>query len=93
MYQTPSLRGCNEPTTKIEAQLGRRLRGPGEFWGTRQSGLPELRVAQLGDLPTIHLAREAARELLAADPDLGSEQNQALRQRVEKFWAGPADLS
>jgi ATP-dependent DNA helicase RecG len=70
-----------------------RLRGPGEFWGTRQSGLPELRVAQLGDMPTIHLARQAAREILAADPELEGEENRPLRTRVEQFWAQSADLS
>jgi ATP-dependent DNA helicase RecG len=70
-----------------------RLRGPGEFWGTRQSGLPELRVAQLGDLPTIQLARQAARELVAADPELEREDNLALHERARHFWAESADLS
>ena len=45
-----------------------RLRGPGEFWGTRQSGLPELRVAHLSDTATIEQAREAAQDLFATDP-------------------------
>jgi ATP-dependent DNA helicase RecG len=70
-----------------------RLRGPGEFWGTRQSGLPELRVATLGDLPTIELARTAAREMLAADPDLTSPELEPLRRQVERFWSNAADLS
>lgn len=70
-----------------------RLRGPGEFWGTRQSGLPELRVARLGDVATIQLARKVAQEVLASDPDLSSSQNVPLRQQVERFWAQAADLS
>jgi ATP-dependent DNA helicase RecG len=70
-----------------------RLRGPGEFWGTRQSGLPELRVATLGDLPTVELARRAAREILAQDPDLSSSHFASLRRQVDRFWSGVADLS
>lgn len=70
-----------------------RLRGPGEFWGTRQSGLPELRVATLGDLPTVELARKAAREILAQDPELSSPELELLRRQVERFWSSTADLS
>jgi ATP-dependent DNA helicase RecG len=75
------------------AEQDLRLRGPGEFWGTRQSGLPELRVATLGDLPTIELARKAAREILALDPELISEDFSLLRRQVERFWSSTADLS
>ena len=70
-----------------------RLRGPGEFWGTRQSGLPELRVARLGDVATIQLARRAALELLASDTDLSQPDHAALRDRVRRFWSATADLS
>ncbi|HEX8917474.1 MAG TPA: ATP-dependent DNA helicase RecG, partial [Chloroflexota bacterium] len=70
-----------------------RLRGPGEFWGTRQSGLPELRVAQLGDLPTIELARRAAKSVLDRDPNLEQPQHRRLQEQVERFWAATADLS
>jgi ATP-dependent DNA helicase RecG len=70
-----------------------RLRGPGEFWGTRQSGLPALRIAQLGDVPTIQLARRAAIEVLRTDPDLATPTYAALRSQVERFWSERADLS
>jgi ATP-dependent DNA helicase RecG len=70
-----------------------RLRGPGEFWGTRQSGLPELRVATLGDLPTVELARKAARDILAEDPELSSPELEPLRRQVDRFWSSTADLS
>jgi ATP-dependent DNA helicase RecG len=75
------------------AEQDLRLRGPGEFWGTRQSGLPELRVAQLGDVPTIQLARKAAVAILAADPELDTARNRLLREQVQRFWADAADLS
>ncbi len=70
-----------------------RLRGPGEFWGTRQSGLPALRVAQLGDVKTIELARGVAREILTADPELKSPEHALIQEGVTRFWADAADLS
>ena len=51
-----------------EADL--RLRGPGDFFGTRQSGLPTLRMARLSDRDLLAAAREESRRLLASDPEL-----------------------
>jgi ATP-dependent DNA helicase RecG len=70
-----------------------RQRGPGEFWGTRQSGLPELRVAQLGDVETIGMARTAAQDVLSRDPELSRPDHRMLQDRVKTFWADAADLS
>jgi ATP-dependent DNA helicase RecG len=70
-----------------------RLRGPGEFWGVRQSGLPELRVATLGDLPTVELARRAGRDILERDPDLMAPEHELLRHQVRRFWHDAAELS
>jgi ATP-dependent DNA helicase RecG len=63
-----------------------RIRGPGEFLGTRQSGhLPDLRVADLlRDARWIARARETAFELVAADPEL--ERSPGLRRAVELRW-------
>ncbi|MGH2442029.1 MAG: ATP-dependent DNA helicase RecG [Chloroflexota bacterium] len=73
------------------AEADLRLRGPGEFWGTRQSGLPELRVATLGDVPTIERAREAALEMLRADPDLREPRHTRIAKLLNAFWATGAD--
>lgn len=70
-----------------------KLRGPGEFFGTRQSGLPDLIVAQLSDVATLEQARGAAEELFTRDPDLSAPEHQGLRAAVDKFWAGEGDLS
>lgn len=63
-----------------------RMRGPGEFFGTRQSGLPELKVAKLGDLAALEEAREVAQAIFAADPTLGLEVHRGLGEKVEAFW-------
>ncbi len=52
------------------AEMDLKIRGPGEFTGTVQSGLPDLAMASLSDVDLIKSARDAARELLASDPTL-----------------------
>jgi ATP-dependent DNA helicase RecG len=64
------------------------MRGPGDFFGTRQSGLPLLKMAQLGDSVALHTARTAAADLLAQDPDLLQPEHQLLRQQKERYWSG-----
>ncbi len=63
-----------------------RLRGPGEFWGTRQSGLPALTVAGLGDMRSVEEARDAATRLVEDDPDLAHPEHRLLSQQMERFW-------
>ena len=73
------------------AQKDLELRGPGEFLGTRQSGLPGLKVAQLSDIPTLQQAREAAQLLFEQDPHLSSFPQ--LSRQVERFWRGQGDVN
>ena len=63
-----------------------RIRGPGEFLGTRQHGrLPDLRVADLArDARQIATARELARETVRADPGLRTQPE--LRRAVLSRW-------
>lgn len=75
----------------VLAEKDLELRGPGDFFGTRQSGLPDLRVAHLSDTATIILAREAAQKLFAEDSTL--ERHPLLRSQVERFWRGHGDVS
>jgi ATP-dependent DNA helicase RecG len=60
--------GSNDGFEIAEADL--RLRGPGDFFGTRQSGLPTLRMARLSDRDLLVAAREEARRMMASDPKL-----------------------
>ena len=70
-----------------------RIRGPGEFFGTRQHGLPELKVADLiEDFDLLRLARRDAFEIIVDDPDLSAPANQQLRREVLRAYAGRLDL-
>jgi ATP-dependent DNA helicase RecG len=61
----------------------------GEFFGTRQSGLPDLKIARLSDTAILEMAREQARALFESDPDLAQPEHQALAQKVASFWQQP----
>jgi len=63
-----------------------KMRGPGEFFGTRQSGLPDLKVARLGDVKVLEEAREVAKRIFEEDPDLELPQHRLLASRVREFW-------
>ena len=70
-----------------------KLRGPGQFFGTRQHGLPELHIGDvIGDLPLLQLARKDAFRLVADDPELAAEQNQRIRDRLVKAFRDRLDL-
>ncbi|MFN6961004.1 MAG: ATP-dependent DNA helicase RecG [Rhodocyclaceae bacterium] len=62
-----------------------QLRGPGEFIGSRQSGLPLLRFADLDDTALVEAARMAAEEMLASHP-------QAVERHLARWLAGRAEL-
>ena len=64
-----------------------KMRGPGDYMGTRQSGLPDLRVASITDHDILALARREAENLLKSDPDLTRQTNDALRQRFEVYMS------
>ena len=68
-----------------------RIRGPGDYLGTRQSGLPDLRVASIADHEILTLARNEANRLLESDPDLTSQENVRLGERMRALEAALAD--
>ena len=59
-----------------------RIRGPGDYLGTRQSGLPNLKVAKITDQDLLLLARQEAASILDADPDLTSDEHAPLAQHL-----------
>jgi len=69
------------------AEKDLELRGPGDFIGTRQSGLPEMSWLEgVFDTRLLDRARRAAEALLAADPFLSQPEHQRLNQRFTAFW-------
>ncbi|HEU5196043.1 MAG TPA: ATP-dependent DNA helicase RecG, partial [Methylomirabilota bacterium] len=76
------------------AEVDLQLRGPGEFFGTRQSGLPEFRVADLlRDGALLEDARRDAMSIVAADPELRAGEHRGLRQALLARWRGKLALA
>jgi len=70
-----------------------KLRGPGDFFGQRQHGLPQLGIADLaGDMRVLQEAQRAAEKLLAADPGLSSPEHALLRARVQALFSENPDM-
>lgn len=70
------------------------IRGPGDFLGTRQSGLPDFRVASiLRDARVLNDAREDAFELALRDPLLQAPQHAILKETLLQRWQGKLDLA
>jgi ATP-dependent DNA helicase RecG len=76
------------------AEVDLELRGPGDFFGTRQSGLPEFRVADLlRDGAMLEEARREAFALVEADPKLLAPEHRGLRAGLLTRWRGKLDLA
>ncbi|MBE2222952.1 MAG: ATP-dependent DNA helicase RecG [Anaerolineae bacterium] len=75
------------------AEKDLEIRGPGEFFGRRQSGIPELQMASILDMEMLAIARQEAELLIQADPKLEKEEHHYLQARVQKFWEKSGDIS
>ena len=70
-----------------------KLRGPGDFFGRRQHGLPALRMADLNtDTRVLKEARDAAAALLSADPDLSRPEHRPLLEKVRRLFQENPDM-
>lgn len=71
------------------ADLDLKLRGPGEFLGTRQAGFASsLKMASITDVKLIEKAREQAKSLFERDPYLTQPEHALLAEAFERFWKG-----
>jgi ATP-dependent DNA helicase RecG len=65
-----------------------RIRGAGDFFGTRQSGMPDLKIADITqDTDILEEAREAAFDLVEQDPHLRADAHERLRRQYEDSYA------
>ena len=84
------MESTNDGFKIAEADL--EIRGPGEFLGTRQSGLPGFKLANLiRDVKILTEARQAAFELINRDPKLALKEHLPVKQWLEasqKLWVG-----
>ena len=76
------------------AEVDLEIRGPGEFFGTRQSGLPEFRTAGLvTHVRLLEQARQDAAQLVLRDPGLRLPEHQALRDALVARWRERLELA
>lgn len=64
-----------------------KMRGPGDFFGSRQHGLPEMKIAMLTDTALLNEANRFAREIITDDPDLEKEENKNLNSAIKEMFS------
>ena len=68
------------------------IRGPGEFFGTRQHGLPELKIANLfTDINILKIVRKEAIEIMKLDPNLEKREHQKLKKEINNMFKDLGD--
>lgn len=82
--ESARLQALEKTTSGFElAEIDLKLRGPGAFLGTRQSGLPDIAMEHLSNVKLIQIAREKAEHVLKMDPNLS--QHPLLRRALQTF--------
>ena len=82
---------CHTQDGFAVAKYDLETRGPGDFFGEAQHGLPTLRVASLvEDTRTLTVAQQEAKDLLAADPGLAAPEHRLLADEVERLFSAAA---
>lgn len=76
------------------SEVDLEIRGPGDFLGTRQSGMPDFRVGSIiRDARILEEAKEEAFRLVEKDPDLSASENKALKEVLADRWKGRLELA
>jgi ATP-dependent DNA helicase RecG len=65
-----------------------KMRGPGDFFGSRQHGLPDMKIAMLTDTAILNEANRFAREIIIDDPDFIKEENRNLKDAISELFSG-----
>ena len=64
-----------------------KLRGPGDFFGSRQHGLPEMKIADITDMSYFENAGKAAAEIVEYDPELKLAEHKLLAREVKRLFS------
>ena len=84
---------CQTTDGFVIAEEDLKLRGPGELFGTRQHGLPELNISDLvRNSEILETTKNIAVELIERDPELSSPENSGLKERVRKMFGDKIQL-
>ena len=84
---------CSTSDGFAVAQFDLETRGPGDFFGSRQHGLPQMKIADLaGDTRLLSQAQEAARKLLREDPELSRPEDRPVLERVRQLFSDTPDI-
>ena len=76
------------------AEADLNIRGPGEFFGTRQSGIPNFKIANIiHDATLLEAAKKEAESLIKADPVLNASGHQLLKRMLQKHWRGNLEIA
>ena len=77
----------------VIAEEDLKIRGPGDFMGTRQSGMPLLKIANLlRDIQMLETARNEAFQLIESDPDITKPKHKPLNKALKKFTRNYMEL-
>ena len=78
----------------VIAEEDLNIRGPGEFFGTRQSGLPKFKIANIiSDATLLETAKKEAMELIKDDPHLKKTEHQLLKKMLNVHWKGHLEIA
>jgi ATP-dependent DNA helicase RecG len=76
------------------AEADLNIRGPGEFFGTRQSGIPNFKIANIiHDASLLESAKKEAELLIKADPHLEASKHQLLKRMLQKHWRDNLEIA
>ena len=76
------------------AEADLNIRGPGEFFGTRQSGVPNFKIANIiHDATLLETAKQEAELLVKADRELNAPAHQLLKQMLQKHWRDNLEIA
>ncbi len=85
---------CRTNNGFIIADEDLKIRGPGDFFGSRQHGLPDLKIADITEnMDTVRQSKKACDMILSEDPTLSLEKHRALRRAVDRLFSQNKNLS